>query len=980
MNAEEPIEPEASTVPRLDVVSRASSDLAVNDPGSSQRSASQRSSSHGSSNNGGVSAPKHDSVGSASQEIAEAKTVIRQKKISNAPGQQPGRTPADVARVLVGQQLNQYHLEEMIGGGGMGAVFRAHDQQLDRTVAIKVIPFVGNDPEMQRRFRNEAQNAAKLDHPRIARVYDAGSHDEWHYIVFEYIRGTNLRDLVNGIGVLTLDDAVYYSCQLADALQHSADRGIVHRDIKPSNVLIGDGDTIKLVDMGLARSDNLDLSEDMTASGVTLGTFDYISPEQALDPRDADLRSDIYSLGCTLFFMLTGQPPYTGGTMLQKLLSHGNAPLPNAKELRSGLPDDLIAVMQRMMAKEPKQRYQTASDLEADLLEVAYRHHLTRSLSLGAKAPTPPNELAVWFQSHAPWMVAVFLVLCVAGWLELSAGASREGFEITAPENVALSQPKTTETDTGLRSPTSPETDGSAAGPLEDPNSVFSPSPNLRGDDPAEPPTMGIPIPDPLTSTESNLRDDSLPPRAMSDTIDAESLTADDPVIQMGPDEFPPDAFGGRPGEMIEPSTPELIRLVGPEAVWPESPPDSLFAQDEDGAAMVRSLENALQLAQQLEIDRIEIAATSVICGPLDIERDNLTIVSTAAQGTSIELRQLDAYEVERSQMLTVGSNRVTLQGLHFEWELSADQTDGGSLMILNDNRLVRIRDSSFTVKNPSGHENVFVISVLTAPEPDETPTEPLDGTTLPLVAIQLDNVIVRGETSMIRMDYAAALQLVWRNGLLAVSGRMIDTGGAQRKPSRTESMQLSLRYVTAETPQGFYRMRIDSEDSYPASIQREAIGCVFVVAPGQPHFEITGLPSFDSVDQLINLRGESIAYKAAPQLNDPMLVLTDTSDRTLTTTMSDLVTEPLEWSNEQSPRWTVYWTSERDVEKPMSKLSPIDFRQDGAVVDGFDESTLPTIPAQRTLVPVRPEPLLDDREFSGDAFSNDAFSDEAEF
>src|SRR5699024_2142338 len=125
-----------------------------------------------------------------------------------------------------------------IGGGGMGAVFRAHDEQLDRTVAIKVIPFVGDDPDLQRRFRNEAQSAAKLDHPHIARVFDVGSYDGWHYIVFEYIRGVNVRDRVAADGVLSIDDAVYYTCQLAEAIGHSSSRGIVHRDIKPSNVLI----------------------------------------------------------------------------------------------------------------------------------------------------------------------------------------------------------------------------------------------------------------------------------------------------------------------------------------------------------------------------------------------------------------------------------------------------------------------------------------------------------------------------------------------------------------------------------------------------------------------------------------------------------------------------------------------------------------------------------------------------------------------
>ena len=133
---------------------------------------------------------------------AEAKTVIRESSRVQRDLRSIGRTPASVAKILLGKHLDHFLLEEMIGGGGMGAVFRAHDEKLDRTVAIKVIPFVGDDQDLQRRFRNEAQSAAKLDHPRIARVFETGDYDDWHYIVFEYIHGTNIRDLVNQAGVL----------------------------------------------------------------------------------------------------------------------------------------------------------------------------------------------------------------------------------------------------------------------------------------------------------------------------------------------------------------------------------------------------------------------------------------------------------------------------------------------------------------------------------------------------------------------------------------------------------------------------------------------------------------------------------------------------------------------------------------------------------------------------------------------------------
>ncbi len=365
-----------------------------------------------------------------SQQVAQANTVIRGSSRPNRPGDSLQRTPAVVTKVLLGQRLNQYLVEDLIGGGGMGAVFRAHDQQLDRTVAIKVIPFVGDDPDLQRRFRNEAQSAAKLDHPGIARVYDAGNHDEWHYIVFEYIEGTNIRDQVVANGVCSIDDAVYYTSQLASAIQHAADRGIVHRDIKPSNVIVGSEGTLKLVDMGLARSEHLEMSDDMTASGVTLGTFDYISPEQARDPRNADLRSDIYSLGCTLYFMLTGSPPYPGGTMAQKIISHGTAPPPDARKLRPAVSDHLISVLNKMLAKSPSDRYADANDLLADLREVARRDNLTRTFKL---APLPIHRATAapaWFHQYSPWIAAFAILLLSAGWLRLESASLRDNVSV----------------------------------------------------------------------------------------------------------------------------------------------------------------------------------------------------------------------------------------------------------------------------------------------------------------------------------------------------------------------------------------------------------------------------------------------------------------------------------------------------------------------------------------------------------------------
>src|SRR5262245_1306361 len=294
-----------------------------------------------------------------------------------------GMHPRDLGRLLEGQRLGHFDLQEYVGGGGMGAVFKALDTMLNRIVAVKVLSQEqSSDEETLRRFQNEAQSAARLDHENISRVFYVGEDRGWHYIVFEFIEGANLRDVVQNEGPLSLARAVSYTLQIADALTHASQRDVVHRDIKPSNLLITPDGRAKLVDMGLARLHQVEpVANDLTASGVTLGTFDYISPEQARDPRSADVRSDIYSLGCTLYFMLTGRPPFPDGTVLQKLLQHQGDQPPNPRSFRPELPEDLIKIMDRMLAKQPERRYATPEALIAELTAFAGRYGLEAASS-----------------------------------------------------------------------------------------------------------------------------------------------------------------------------------------------------------------------------------------------------------------------------------------------------------------------------------------------------------------------------------------------------------------------------------------------------------------------------------------------------------------------------------------------------------------------------------------------------------------------
>ena len=358
-----------------------------------------------------------DSAPVNSSLLESQKTVI--SKQSPLGLNRPKRDSEAVGQHLEGSRLEHFELEEFVGGGGMGAVFRATDTKLGRVVAVKVLSQHQQTADALRRFKNEAQSAARLDHSNIARVYYVGEDRGWHFIVFEYIHGVNIRDLIEHRGLLPLDEALSYVIQIADALQHAASRDVVHRDIKPSNILITTNGSAKLVDMGLARFEHLEPeNSDMTASGVTLGTFDYISPEQARDPRSTDVRSDLYSLGCTLYFMLTGMPPYPQGTVLQKLLSHSSEPPPDPRLYREDIDDHSLRLLHKLLAKRPEDRHQTPAILIHELLELGDR----LGISLSTTTQLHLQHLAgrrVKLKTHFPWLVSAICLLVTALLVQL---------------------------------------------------------------------------------------------------------------------------------------------------------------------------------------------------------------------------------------------------------------------------------------------------------------------------------------------------------------------------------------------------------------------------------------------------------------------------------------------------------------------------------------------------------------------------------
>jgi tRNA A-37 threonylcarbamoyl transferase component Bud32 len=263
--------------------------------------------------------------------------------------------------------LSNYLLLEQIGSGGMGRVFKALHRRMERTVALKLLHERSlSSTEAVERFQREARAAARLHHPNIVTAFDADEDGGLHFLVMEYVDGPDLGKLVQQ-GPLPLEKALAYVAQAARGLEYAHAEGVVHRDIKPANLLLSSKGAVKILDLGIARLAATEPAgpsthPDLTQAGAILGTVDFMAPEQAIDSKTADHRADIYSLGCTLYFLLTGAAPYTGKTIVEKIVAHRECEVPSLLTLRPDAPLGLNELVRRMMAKTPAQRISTMAE------------------------------------------------------------------------------------------------------------------------------------------------------------------------------------------------------------------------------------------------------------------------------------------------------------------------------------------------------------------------------------------------------------------------------------------------------------------------------------------------------------------------------------------------------------------------------------------------------------------------------------------
>jgi serine/threonine protein kinase len=766
--------------------------------------------------------------------------------ISGADGLSPAPliragSPHEIAAQLLGQSLGHFNLDQFVGGGGMGAVFRAHDKQLDRIVAIKVLSKGHGEEEVVKRFRIEAQSSARLDHENIARVFYVGEDRGWDYIVFEFIDGQNLRDLVLKNGPLSIEEAVQYALQIAAALQHASERDVVHRDIKPSNVLVTASGQVKLVDMGLARVHAVQKEGDLTESGVTLGTFDYISPEQARDPRNADVRSDLYSLGCTLYFILTGQPPFPEGNFFQKLLKHQNERHADPRLIRPDLDEDLVAILDKLLAKQPSKRYQTPDELIGVLLSLASKLGIEASvprLAATQKAYRPPSR----FQAHLAWMIPLALLLLgvwgTDAYLRQTSLASN--WRPEPPKNLRTvnrtqADPETSDSSANDPASGASKTTAPVLGPVaaregySEKRGPIAASPGERHGD--------------LAALAGNYIRDLMNRRKKTEPSTSES-TSPTP-IEKPRRELPA-------GTILVTGDEELV-LLGPELGFYESFRDACLA--------------ATDRSDEIKIIEIELPEI-VLDGTIQLQAPQLTIRSVNPDGSLIRLRSApDGFSSRGAAIVQMGGV-VRWDNVQFEWSPGSGINRAPAMIELRDTQRTAFYECIFTARTNELEKSSLEAPVFLRVEstitsgmmnPEMMAGNPID------TVIDLSDCIARGDATLLKAAPSATLTLRWSEGLFASSTRLAEFRGVSRRPIAQSKVKVELTRVTVQALEGLVRTSTSPDEPYAVPTHLE-LRESFISAPPNvalvENYRQDAGSQFDTAPLLVD--GEGNTYFAA--------------------------------------------------------------------------------------------------------------------
>ena len=264
-------------------------------------------------------------------------------------------------------RIGSYRILDPLGSGGMSSVWRAVHVETNQEVALKILTrSLAKNATLLQRFLREARSAETLEHKNIVAIYDRGVDEGRHYLALEYVTGGDLHDYIQRHGPMSLAEAIAVVKDVAAGLKYAANRGLIHRDVKPSNLLRTPAGLVKIIDLGLALQNEFE-DERVTRDGTTVGTVDYMAPEQARDSRATSIQSDMYSLGCTFYYLLAGIAPFPGGDITDKLTRHARNPPPEIRDLRPDLPAELSAMLRKLMAKQPEDRFSSYDELTAAL-------------------------------------------------------------------------------------------------------------------------------------------------------------------------------------------------------------------------------------------------------------------------------------------------------------------------------------------------------------------------------------------------------------------------------------------------------------------------------------------------------------------------------------------------------------------------------------------------------------------------------------
>ena len=819
------------------------------------------------------------------------RTVISSQPPLPAPGAAKG---SPITEALLGEWLDHFELLECVGGGGMGVVFRARDSRLDRVVALKILSSDrARDRETVRRFQNEAQSAARLDHENIARVYYVGEDRGLNYIAFEFVDGTNIRDMVMERGPLPVAEAVSYMMQLAHALAHASGRNVIHRDIKPSNVLVTRDGRVKLVDMGLARLSQVEQTEDITASGVTLGTFDYISPEQARDPRNADVRSDIYSLGCTFYFMLTGRPPFPHGNVLQKLLQHQGETPPDPRDTNPEIPEDVVRVLRRLLVKDPARRYQDAEALIADLSRLADQLGIDLS-NLGAAYVA--RQTSAWRRvayRHLPWLVPVASL--VVALLALDAhwrgeAHSPEPFEpaphLSRPVKASDLEPA----DRGRATATAPRDPATTAmRPVVD---------DLL-------PPLEVQMVASVTETSPAVLEQvaelTMPPAGTMLTVAAfssDSLAEAESAAATPPADGPSAGMLGVADDDAGFALTYPDQLTGGLVASAQPHPDGVLIvrpdPDPSLSYQFASLAEAANAADPGDIIELHYSGRRREM-PVRIARA-LTI--RAGQKTSGEPHRPvvvfapDAVDTARS-MISISGSRLNLQNVAFEMNLPAGGLNGAWTLAELQQAELEAENCTFTLSRPQGHETPSFFRVRSDQRAETMMMSSAMFDPAPrrgLGRVKLVNCIARGEAVLIFAEQMAPLTLEWQNGLFASMEALLRASGGVLEPGSSR-LSITLDHITALIPGGL--CVLETSDDYPRSLPLEVqcTNSVLVGSGGNPLIEVSAAES-------VSWQKSQVSWQGNRNIYDGFTTFWRIRDRSLSDPPLDL----------NAAGWQTYW------------------------------------------------------------------------